>query len=241
MITIPGGIGRMGDIVGNANQPDELPVHQVSLSPFMVSKYEITQELYMQVMGNNPSANIGSMANPVDNVTWYDAVRFCNALSTHEGLNPCYIETVDNTFECDFNTNGYRLPTEAEWEYACRAGSETAFHSGGNEEDVERVAWCAANSDGISHPVGLKEANDYDLHDIHGNVAEWCWDWYNPAYYSNSSLDDPEGPDSGRIKVTRGGSYYMDGFALRSSSRVHFLDPAVKGSQTGFRVVRSVL
>lgn len=241
MITVPGGIGRMGDIVGNANKPDEIPVHQVSLRPYMVSKYEVTQELYMQVMGNNPSAIFGNMANPVENVTWYDAVRFCNALSTLEGLTPCYAEVADDQIECDFNTNGYRLPTEAEWEYACRAGTGTAYHSGGNEEDVGRAAWYAANAGGESHPVGMKEANAFDLYDMHGNVSEWCWDWYDPSYYSNSSVDDPLGPTSGMIKVTRGGSYFMDMFQLRSSSRANFLDPVLKDSQTGFRVVRSVL
>ena len=241
MITIPGGTARMGDIRGSANQPDELPVHQVNLKPFMISRHEVTQELYLQVMGKNPSYSTGSLDLPVENVTWYEVVEFCNALSALDGLTACYSGVAEKQVTCDFNANGYRLPTEAEWEYACRAGSETDYWSGSTDEDLNRVAWHAGNSEGNTHPVGGKEANGFGLYDMHGNVAEWCWDWYDPAYYATSPASDPEGPATGEEKVQRGGSYFTFTFGLRSSFRGNFLDPSLKGRDIGFRVARSML
>ena len=241
MVTIPGGTSRMGDIHGQANQPDEQPVHTVTIASFMMSRCEVTQGLYLQVMGKNPSYGSDHADLPVETVTWFDAVEFCNRLSELDGLTPCYSGLQDSMVTCDFEANGYRLPTEAEWEYACRAGTETEYYAGDSEEDLNGVAWHAGNSEGNTHTVGTKDPNAFDLYDMHGNVTEWCWDWYDASYYSTSPSADPRGPATGEEKVQRGGSYFMFIFGLRSASRGGFLNPSMKGRDIGFRVARSIL
>lgn len=241
MVSIPGGTTMMGDVRGGANQPDELPVHQVTVHAFLMSRHEVTQELFLQVMGSNPSYSSGRLDLPVENVTWYEAVEFCNALSALEGLTPCYAGAEDTGITCDFAVNGYRLPTEAEWEYACRSGTATAYVSGDTEEDLGRVAWYAGNSDDRTHPVGSREANGFDLCDMHGNVAEWCWDWYDPSWYASTPAENPLGPSTGEARVQRGGSYYQFPFELRSAYRGNSQAPSRKGRDTGIRVVRSML
>jgi len=241
MVTIAGGTARMGDINGQANQPDELPVHQVNVASFMMSRHEVTQELYLQVVGKNPSYNSGNLNLPVENVSWFEAVDFCNALSELEGLTSSYSRNQDSLVVCDFAVNGYRLPTEAEWEYACRAGTESDFYAGNSEEDLNAVAWHAGNAEGSTHPVGSKDGNGFGLQDMHGNVAEWCWDWYDPAYYASSPTEAPRVPATGAERVTRGGSFFMFIFELRSSFRGNVFVPSMKGRDVGFRVVRSML
>jgi formylglycine-generating enzyme required for sulfatase activity len=240
MVVLTGGSVRMGDIRGDGNRSDELPVHQVSLPPFMMSRYEITQELYLQITGSNPSGEIGNLQLPVENVTWLQAAAFCNQLSVLEGLTSCYTGLGESTVQCDFSANGYRLPTEAEWEYACRAGTESVYYVGDDAEALALAAWHAGNANGKTHAVGEKEANDFGLHDMHGNVAEWCWDWYDPAYYNTSSAQQPRGPGEGQAKVLRGGSCLSHVSELRSSFRGNVLPPGQKGRDTGIRLARSM-
>ena len=232
-------IFKMGSEYGN-----EKPVHRVELSPFSISTYLVTQEQYEAVMGYNPSKFKGYNL-PVEMVSWYDAVEFCNELSMLAKLEPVYtisdIERDDNyritgaKVTANRNADGYRLPTEAEWEYACRAGATSAYNTGDKISDY--TGWYNGNSEGMTHEVGKKPANAWGLYDMPGNVNEWCWDWY--ASYSGKEQVDPWGPDSGNSRVMRGGSWANDKDFLRSACRDHGSPSGFGGGQVGFRVVRS--
>ncbi|MBN2790234.1 MAG: formylglycine-generating enzyme family protein [Candidatus Delongbacteria bacterium] len=193
---------------GNNNRDDEKPVHDVRISKFYIGKYEVTQKEWKSVMGKNPSHRKGNN-NPVEKISWYDAVEFCNRLSAKDGLEKCYSgEGV--TIQCDFTANGYRLPTEAEWEFAAKGGgligTRTDFEYSGSNE-IDEVAWYRANSAVITHPVGSKKPNEIGIYDMSGNVWEWCWDWYDQEYYKNSPNSNPTGPDMSATRVIRGGSW----------------------------------
>ena len=190
MVLIPAGTFTMGD---GAGRPDETP-HTVSVSSFYLDKYPVTQELYEKVMGVNPSKQ-KDKKNPVERTQWTDAVRFCNKCSELEGLTPCY--DLD-TWECNFDANGYRLPTEAEWEYACRAGSTGKYCFGDDEAELPQYAWLKPHSQGKPQPVGQKQPNRWGLYDMHGNVWQWCNDWYGETYYAESPEENPRGPASGQ-------------------------------------------
>src|SRR5438046_1108109 len=151
-------------------------------------------------MGANPSRWKGDK-NPVEQVRWSDAVRFCNKRSELEGLQPCYDL---KTWNCNFDADGYRLPTEAEWEFACRAGSKTKYCFGDDESQLAQYAWCKPHSLGATHPVGGKKANALGLFDMHGNVWQWCNDFYADNYYKESPRENPRGPSEGAKKVLRG-------------------------------------
>jgi formylglycine-generating enzyme required for sulfatase activity len=169
---------------------------------------------------------------PVVLVSWYDAVEYCNWRSRKEGLTPAYIIGGTNV-TLNRGVNGYRLPTEAEWEYACRAGTSTPYSSGNS---VDSAAWYADNSGDTTHAVGTKQANAWGLYDMHGNVEEWCWDWYGD--YSSAAQTDPEGPaSSGSYRVRRGGGWYYYGQVLRSAFRIYG-SPSYRISFLGFRVCR---
>ena len=175
MILLPGGWFIMGDDKGEV---DESPAHKIYVAPFYMDKYPVTQEEYERVMGENPSRWKGKR-NPVEQVRWSDAVRYCNARSRLEGLQPCYnLET----WECDFDADGYRLPTEAEWEFACRAGTKTRYFFGDNPRELKLYAWFKGNSGGRPRPVGRKLPNPWGLYDMYGNVWEWCNDFYKVDY-----------------------------------------------------------
>ncbi len=242
MALIPAGTFRMGDITGTG-YIGERPVHEVTITrPFLMSRTEVTQERYEAVMGSNPSSFKGPDL-PVEQVSWYDAVQFCNELSRLEGLDPCYIGS-DTNIVYDFTANGYRLPTEAEWEYACRAGTETDFHTGnmtspwGFDPALDRAGWFNQNSRLTSHPVGGREPNAFGLYDTHGNVCEWCWDWCGDGYYAASPADDPRGPASGSYRVTRSGSWCNFARDFRSAARDD-RSPSGRSNTRGFRVVRT--
>lgn len=234
LVSVSGGTIEMGSHFGDS---DELPVHYVTVSDFIIGRYEVTQKEYEIVMGRNPSdRNYGSGDNyPVNKVSWLDAIEFCNKLSLMEGLDPCYSGR-GRSLTCDFDANGYRLPTEAEWFFAAGGGT---LGQGRSEYAGSilpgPVAWFDNNSSNSIHPVGMKSPNELGLYDMSGNVAEWCWDYYDE--YPSSLVTDPTGPESGRKRVIRGGSWYNISTDGRINKRKSD-SPAGKGFSLGFRVVR---
>jgi formylglycine-generating enzyme required for sulfatase activity len=233
----------------------EEPMHKVVLRCFYMSEYPVTQELYEAVMGVNPSKitkpaageNAGRL--PVENVRWYDAIVFCNKLSLEEGRSPAY-RIRGSTNPADWGnvpvsanaawdavqvvsgSNGYRLPTEAQWEYACRAGTTTAYNTGSVIKDS--TGWYGKNSGGTTHEVGLKPANAWGLYDMHGNVYEWCWDWLDD--YKGGTATDPAGPVTGKNRILRGGAYGSADENVRSANRRGDYPYAQFGA-FGFRIV----
>lgn len=197
----------------------EAPQREVTLTkPFYIGIFEVTQEQYEAVIGTNPS-RIVQAKHPVVNVSKDDAAAFCNRLAEKTGLQ-------------------VRLATEAEWEYACRAGSQTRFSFGDNEHELGDHAWYADNSGGNSHPVGQKKPNRFGLYDMHGNVFEWCSDWYTADYYGEGHNIDPKGPEFTRFRpsVLRGGSYCNSPQRCRSTWR-GTLAHSLRDGNIGFRIV----
>ncbi|MDR3334851.1 MAG: formylglycine-generating enzyme family protein [Treponema sp.] len=244
-VRIQGGTFMMGSPASEVGRSEDETQHQVTISPFYLGKYEVTQREYEAVMGNNPSRFKGATL-PVEQVRWLDAVAYCNTRSLKEGLTPVY--TI-NGEEVSWNQNasGYRLPTEAEWECACRAGTTTPFNTGTN------ITTDQANYDGTkpyhNHksgvyrkttvPVGSFTPNSWGLYDMHGNVWEWCWDW--SGKYSSGNQTDPVGASSGLGRVLRGGCWFDNGQNLRSASH-SFGSPSKGGwDYSGFRLGRSSL
>jgi len=235
LVLVEGGTFMMGS---NEGDDDEKPVRRVTVSDFLISKYEVTQALYERVMGSNPSNFKGDANRPVERVTWYDAVNFCNALSRLEGLTPAY-RISGNSVTWIESANGYRLPTEAEWEYAARGGNQSrGFKFSGSDKEGE-VAWYDGNSGNKTHSVGQKKPNELGLYDMSGNVWEWCWDWYDSGYYGKSPSTDPKGPSSGSFRVLRGGSWNYLTSLLRSANRNRNV-PVSWGPYIGFRFSRTL-
>src|SRR5216683_6255453 len=235
MVLIPAGSFQMGNARG---QEDEKFIHTVKLDAFLMDKYEVTQAEFDKHKLPNPSHFKGPTL-PVEQVTWVQAAVYCNARSKAEGLSPCYNE---DTAACNFEADGYRLPTEAEWEYACRAGTDTGYSFDGDSRKLMEYAWFADNAGKKTHPVGQKNPNPWGLYDMHGNVAEWCNDIYDQSYYSNSAADNPRGPNEGKQNVLRGGAWKSAADALRSSYRLSenpgFSDACLARDAIGFRCVR---
>jgi formylglycine-generating enzyme required for sulfatase activity len=253
MVSIHAGSFLMGSPENEEGRyPSEGPQRTVNISEFRMSETEVTQKQWEEVMSWNDSFFNGDYY-PVEQVTWFDCVSFCNALSDADGYTKCY--TITNTWysgnhiisaevSCDFNADGYRLPTEAEWEYACRAGTTTRFCTGDSDSDLERAGWYLGHSGSTTHPVGQKERNAWGLYDIHGNVWERCWDWYDEDYYGTRPDPDldptgaPTGASSGSRRVIRGGSLLNEARYCRSAYRsCHSLDSQIKC--LGFRIARS--
>ena len=235
MVAIPGGSFEMGS---QGAAPDEMPVRKVSISPFWMDRYEVVQEEFRKYQLPDPSHFKGPK-QPLDQINWTDAALYCNDRSRAEGLKPCYDE---KTWECDFAADGYRLPTEAEWEYACRAGSGAQYGFGNNPASLKDFAWYAQNSSATTHPVGRKKPNAWGLYDMHGNVAEWCSDRYSETYYRQSPDKDPRGPAEGKERSLRGGAWNSSPESCRSAYRAS--DPAIDDTclandAIGFRCVRS--
>ncbi len=216
MVQIPAGSFLMGS-------DDAGPIHRAKITkPFLISTAPVTQVLYETVIGKNPSKFKG-VDRPVETVSWFDAVNFCNKLSIKMRLEPAY--TIDGEeVRRNRDTNGFRLLTEAEWEYACRAGTTSAFYSGDLESDLEPVGWYHRNSDGLTHDAGLKNANAWGVFDMHGNVWEWNYDLYR---------------EGGVNRVIRGGSWDYDARNCRSAIR-NDGRPDYRGNNVGFRLSRSV-
>lgn len=236
MALVPAGVFTMGDSRGG---PEETP-HEVSLSAFYLDTCLVTQELYEKVMGLNPSKH-KSPKNPVERTQWTDAVRFCNKCSELEGLSPCY--NLD-TWQCDFTAEGYRLPSEAEWEYACRAGATTKYFFGDDDKDLPCHAWFKGNSLGKPHPVGQKPPNSWGFSDMHGNVWQWCNDWYSESYFAESQRLDPRGPTTGKMRVLRGGAWDSTPEKCRDAYRHKefpvYSDACFGADSYGFRRARTV-
>ncbi|PYJ79234.1 MAG: hypothetical protein DME22_25710, partial [Verrucomicrobia bacterium] len=224
-------------MMGDKAEVDATP-HEVLVSPFYIDKHLVTQEQFQKVMGANPSRWKGDK-NPVEQVRWSDAVRFCNKRSELEGLQPCYDL---KTWKCNFDANGYRLPTEAEWEYACRAGTTTAYFFGDAPSKLGDYAWFDKNSGGHPRPTGQKQTNPWGLYDMCGNVWEWCNDFYKVDYYQEAPREDPRGPAQGETKVVRGGAWRFSAESCRSGYRYNenpgYADVCFGYDIYGFRCVR---
>jgi len=235
VIPVPAGSFTMGDEDGEV---DETP-HEVYVDSFFIDKNLVTQEEFEKVMRENPS-RWKEPKNPVEQVRWSDAVKYCNTRSRLEGFQPCYDLT---TWKCDFSANGYRLPTEAEWEYACRAGTETSYSFGDSKGKLRNFAWFKDNSGRRPRPAGQKLPNPWGIYDMHGNVWEWCNDFYQVDYYQTSPKKNPKGPETGETKVLRGGGWNSKAEDCRSSYRYNenpgYSDVCFGYDIYGFRCVRS--
>lgn len=250
---ICGGAFEMGCTTSQSNCPaDENPAHYVTLTNnFWMSETEVTQGQWQALMGNNSAGFIGCGADcPMETVNWFEALTFANALSAAEGRTECYLlsgctNPTGGGFECSsvsisstsgspYDCTGYRLPTEAEWEYAARAGTDLEFAGSNTSGDV---AW-SSNSSASTHPVATKLANGWGLHDMSGNVWEWVWDRYDSDYYTSSSAVDPIGPTSGSNRVQRGGSWEVGDWNLRVARRYSDA-PGDSIDWLGFRLVRT--
>jgi formylglycine-generating enzyme required for sulfatase activity len=254
MKQITGGTFTMGDTVGDTYSGQ--PLYSVTLSTFFIDTTEVTQADYRALMGVNPSNHTGDSLLPVEEVTWFDAVLYCNARSRRDALDTVYSYTaVTGTpgngctdlagLAIDMSRQGYRLPTMAEKEYACRAGTTTLFYWGGNYPPYtpadtllidSTVIW-SHNSGGTPHPVASKKPNGWGLYDMVGNVWEWCNDWYATAYDTTAHIDPP-GPSAGTERVNHGGAYHSNGlYHLRSGARIGDT-PSNRFNDTGFRCVK---
>jgi formylglycine-generating enzyme required for sulfatase activity len=215
-VFIPAGTFKMG---AEGQERDERPVHQVTITqPFYLGKYEVTQQQWKMIMGNQPSFFSGDPNLPVESVWWTDVQTFIKKLNEKEG----------HTL--------YRLPTEAEWEYAARAGSTTAYSFGDDAKQLSHYAWYKENADDRTHPVGQLKPNAWGLYDMHGNVWEWVQDWY--GYYSSEPVQDPQGPALGTHRMRRGCGWNNLAKVCRVSNRysvVGFRDDFI-----GFRLLRAV-
>ncbi len=215
-VLIPAGEFMMGS---NDGDRDEQPVHEVTISqPFYLGKYPVTQAQWQAVMENNPSHFTGDPNRPVENVSWNDVQTFIEKLNAKE------------------SGKLYRLPTEAEWEYASRAGSTTAYSFGDDPSQLDEYAWHGDNAGGTTHPVGQLKPNAWGLYDMHGNVWEWVQDWAGD--YPSGAVTDPTGPTKGAAQVVRGGGWFDDARYCRAAFRFHF-SPGNRVSNLGFRLARS--
>lgn len=258
MVYVPGGSFIMGDTHGGGDS-QEHPTHNVTVSSFYISKYPITQVEYTQYMPASPnwSSNYGIGDNyPAYWISWYAVLKYCNLRSIAEGLSPVYyisgysnpanwgsVPTSNNynwnNVLCDWSANGYRLPTEAEWEYAARAGSNNPDYLYSGSNNIDTVAWYSGNNTPYgTKPVGEKNPNGLGIFDMSGNVWDWCWDWWSPFYYGNSPISNPRGPTSGDVRVVRGGYWSADAWGCRVSNRGIFWPHSCNYSN-GFRVCRS--
>ncbi|MCF7939957.1 MAG: SUMF1/EgtB/PvdO family nonheme iron enzyme, partial [Spirochaetales bacterium] len=216
-----------------ATADSSVPLYIVQVNSFYIGTFEVTQDVYTQVMGNNPSRWKGDRL-PVEQVSWFEAVEFCNALSRLEGRQEAY--TIIGDVSVNWESNGYRLPTEAEWEYAARGGVKSGGYTYLGSNSAEDVAWFFRNSGKRTHPVGDKQPNELGLFDMGGNVSEWCWDWFDRDYYRNSSRENPTGPDSGSSRVLRGGAWNNWRTNIDADER-GYDSPSKKYSTNGFRVL----
>jgi len=249
LIKIDGGIFTMGQ----EGLTSAMPLHQVTLSPFYIGRHEVSQQEWTAIMTTNPSGFSGNLDHPVEKVRFYDVLVFCNLKSMAENLTPCYTinnstnpvdwgtvpATTDafwNAVVCNWNTNGYRLPTEAEWEFAARGGNKSMDYLYSGSNNLGSVAWYSDNSGNITHKKGTKNANELGLMDMSGNVIEWVWDRYAPTY-SAAEQTNPTGAQTGPYRVGRGGGYNVLANGCSYGWR-NWLRPDFKNNYLGFRLAR---
>ncbi|MDD3103498.1 MAG: SUMF1/EgtB/PvdO family nonheme iron enzyme [Candidatus Cloacimonetes bacterium] len=257
-VYVPAGTYIMGDTLGEGSN-NELPTHSVTLDSFYMDKYLITQYEYTAIMGSNPAYDFGvGDIYPVYNVSWYSAIKYCNLRSMAEGLTPCYTimgstnpaswgavpTSSDSNWDaaiCNWSANGYRLPTEAEWEYAARGATNNPDYLYSGSDDIDVVAWQTGNNiPWGTKPVGTKAPNALDIYDMSGNLYEWCWDWFDDSYYGSSPVNNPTGPMGGFWRVWRGGFWNDSANQCRVTNRSSF-NPYLSGNSVGFRICRSGL
>jgi formylglycine-generating enzyme required for sulfatase activity len=200
-------------------ESDEQPTHRVRLSPFLLGRFEVTQAQWRRVMDEDPSYFGGCPECPVESVSWKDVQK--------------YLEKARELCRCEL-----RLPTEAEWEYAARAGGEARWAGTDDAKTLDEFAWHAKNADTRTHPVGTRKPNGFGLHDLSGNVAEWVADYYDKAWYRVSGDADPAGPAKGSRRVVRGGSWRNEASHVRAARRA-WEDPFFESKTCGFRVALS--
>ena len=232
LVLVEGGTFVMGTADDGS---DEQPIHRVTLDGFYIGKFEVTQGEWQKLMGDTPSFFKGD-DHPVDMIDWYAAVKYCNVRSRAEGLTPCYSGSGDD-IACDFEADGYRLPTEAEWEYACRGGVQGRGFDFSGSDNVDEVAWYEGNAGGRHHPVGQRKPNELGIYDMSGNIWEWCWDWYGQDYYKSSPAKNPTGPPSGKMRSYRGGGGCGRMEFQRCSGR-YKLEASYTHSDMGFRLAK---
>jgi len=235
-VDIPAGRFLMGSPDTEAGRgDDEGPQHEIQVSAFRCLRYLVTKGLARRLDGDE-EALLGADDLPLVNVSWLDAIHFCNRLSEADGLTLCYRFEDDDAVVWDRTADGYRLLTEAEWEYACRAGTSSRWSFGDDEARLGEHAWYNKNTDGKAHPVAQKRPNPWGLHDMHGLVWEWCWDRYGP--YPNEAQTNPSGPSEGVDRVLRGGSFRNGAVSSRSANR-NRIRPGYRLVNIGFRCARA--
>ena len=263
MVRVDGGTFELGRELGTAGSGDVAPVSTVTLTGFYIGRFPITQEEFYAVMGFNPSWHTIARGNPpwtgetdarrpVEAMNWYEAIVFSNRLSIMAGLTPAYSirghtnpdywgpvpgawSEIWNAVEIVGGSTGYRLPTEAQWEFAAKGGSTGERFTFAGSNDADMVAWHSGNSGGRTREVGRLAANGLGIHDMSGNVWEWIWDW--GGSYTSKPKTDPAGVPSGSFRVLRGGSWFSPDGNVRSVFRL-IDDPSSWDGNVGFRVVR---
>ena len=201
---------------------------------YSIGKYQVTQSLWESVMGNNPS-DFKANSRPVECVSWLDCILFCNKLSESQGLEKAYLINGEEV-NCNFTANGYRLPTEWEWWFAAKANQDSEYIGG---DDIDDVGWYDGNSNGTTHNVGQKQPNGFGMHDMSGNVWEWCWDWFEGDSEWFTPVEGSTGPDDGSSRVNRGGSWFDDDWYARVSFRYWF-NPSYQDHLIGFRLAQTL-
>ncbi len=256
MVFVKGGTFLMGKAEGFI---EERPVHEVILSDYYIGKYEVTQKQFREVMGFDEEYDVGAGDDyPVYNVSWYEAAEFCNRLSDREGLRRCYIISGEENWSdylrngqpclggqvigekrdftvCDFTADGYRLPTEAEWEFAAKGGNQSRDYKYSGSNWLLLVGWHYWNSNKHPHKAGRLRANELGIYDMSGNLIEWCYDWYG-KYYASTQID-PIGGEEHVSRSLRGGTWKYDEVASRTTFRCNGV-PVHKFNYFGFRVCR---
>jgi len=244
MVLVTGGVFQMGL---------DQDAHQVTLNSFLIGKYEVTQSEWLEIMATNPSYFPGDQNRPVENISWYDILVYCNNRSISENITPCYsingstdpvvwgtIPTNSNpawnAVLCNWSAKGYRMLTEAEWEFAARGGNVSQGYTYSGSNSLDDVAWYSSNSgSATTHPVGTKSPNEIGIYDMSGNVIEWTWDWYSS--YNTSAQTNPTGSSTGFLKVYRGGYYYSSELDCRVFKR-RYNDPYDSDGAVGVRIAR---